>query len=676
MERLTELAKRVNLEANYNIIDILEFHNILKYLIGNHHHQVLSEQQVKDAKAKIYQIIPPFFKNETKEDIIDDFKRMFGPNNIENLDEIDKKIKDGTLEHDGEKNYILQYREDYLECFEKYKLTETIDEESFEKVAQDIELSLWLFLKTDYFVQNYPQMMKNLFLKNSSNFELLLSNYTSDFTGNKTKYHIPENITKGEMYQFCLDYIDSEACNSNYLKLIEQGVQGIKELTIDGKLKLSAKKKNEEIEKKHFYNDDGTFVNSGFSQKIVVHTQKKDYDNEISKVKALIETDWLKDNKEPETLLNYLMYLEDFFTTNGILNLCSFPNCEASVFERFLGVKSKKHYETSHTFSIKNGLLLLSFQVIEDFLKKELDTRVEDLINYFFTKYSEENFQINWLSLDFAKQDEKMNIQTKNLFTVEEHIRKQWNLLVEEKEIEKDLFELENTPKINALKSLLDKKYVYTNSKNKDVPRILNLLFSDQSGIRYINENLTEENFFMLMLKNKVNKNKLLNYQHQDIDFLIDKQVISVDEEDFLCLTNKQLRRIIIFSSIYRFGVIHYCHILDSMTIMTLETQKYEVDEMITDGILTFENKLFSKPEIDFFNYILNNSEFDNALALRNKYLHGSVIGDNYRDYLYILIILIVYVIKINDELILNEDIQNNNDENTENKKQKKESEI
>lgn len=674
MERLIELADSINLETDYNLIDILEFHNILKFFINKNYPQELSEQQVKDAKAKICQIVPPFFKNETKEDIINDFKYILDPKNIESLEEIDKKIKGGSLNHDSEKNYILQYREDYLECFEKYNLAERLDEDSLGEVFQDIELPIHILLETNYFIKNYPQLMEKLFLKNPNNIELLLNNYTSDFTGNKRKYYIPENITKGEMYQLCLDYIDNDFSNGNYLKLIEQGIQGIKELNIDGKLKLKAKKKNEEIEKKLFYSEDGTFINSGFSQKIVVHTQKKDYDNEISKVKSLIETDWLIENNEPETLLNYLMHLEGFFTSNWISNLCSFPNYEASVLERFLGVKSQKHYETSYSFSIKNSLLLLSFQAFENFLKKELNTRIEDLINYFFTKYSEENFQVNWLSLDFTKQDEKINIQTKNLFTVEEHIRKQWNLLVEEKEVDKDLFMLENTPRINALKSFLDKKYIYANQHNSDIQTILNLLFSDQSGITYINESLSEENFVMLMLKNRINKSDIINFHHQDIDLLIDKDVISIDENGFLSVTTKQLARVAILSNIYKFGVIHYYHALDNS--MILKIQQSEINEMITEDILTFENTLLSKPEADFFNYILNNSEYDNALGLRNEYLHGSVVDDNYRDYLYSLIILVVYVIKINDELTLNEEIQETNDEHTVNKDYKKEKEI
>lgn len=654
-DRIIQLIKEVNLENNYKLIDILEFRNVLSFFNDNNHFLDFSTQKVKDTKSKMYQIIISFFNDESPNDILDDFKYMFDP--------------------DNEEYNILQYRNDYLECFKEYNLAEKVKEEKIELVAQEINLSISLFLNTDYFDKNYPQAMKNIFLKNTSNFELLLNNYTKDFIGNKEKYHIPKKITKDEMYKFCLDYVDSEDCNCNYLKLIEQGIKGIKELIIDGKLKLHAKKKSEEIEKKIFTKDDSSFIKTVNSYKIAIYTQKEDYDKETANFKALIETDWLKKNKNPETLLTYFMYLENFFTPNWILNMCSYPSFEAPIFEKIFSVKSQNHYETSHYFALKNEIMLLMFRIMEDFLRKELNIRIEDLINYFFTKYSEENFRINWLSIEFAKKDENVKIQTINLFTVEEFIRKQWNLLVKEQEIDKDLLKFENTPRIKDLHSLLDKKYVYKNSENKDVPRILNLLFSSQSNIRYIDDNLKAENFVQLIKDKKVNKNNLHNYQHKEIDFLIDKQVISVDKDNFLYLTKKQERRILIFINIYKFGVIHYHYTLCSKKSMSLETQQNEVDEMITEGILISENSLLSKPETDFFNYVLNDSEFDNALALRNKYSHGSVVDNNFEDYLYILIILMVYVIKINEELTLNESIQRNRIENIKDKKTTKETE-
>ncbi|HDU8545420.1 TPA: hypothetical protein RG752_002770, partial [Enterococcus faecalis] len=188
--------------------------------------------------------------------------------------------------------------------------------------------------------------------------------------------------------------------------------------------------------------------------------------------------------------------------------------------------------------------------------------------------------------------------------------------------------------------------------------------------INYINENLSEDNFAMLILKNQINKNDLLNYQNQQIDFLISNNVISVNKKGFLYLTPKQSIRIIIFSNLYKFGVIHYYYAIDNM--MKLKLQQSEIDSMISEDILTYESTLFSKPEADFLNYILNNSEFDNALGLRNKYLHGSVVDDNYADYLYSLMILVIYTIQINNELTLNNEFRDNYEQNATNKKDRK----
>lgn len=639
-ERIFKLADSVCLDVNYRLIEIIEYHNLLKFLKDKDFSNISSGKDVDEYIPKINKLLSIYFHNKTKSDIVDDLKFMFDSCNSEGL-------------RGDERIIILNYQEDYLECFEKHNLSKKIDEASLEEVIQSLNIPARILLRTNYLYQKYPKLMKKVFLSDAKNFELLFDNYTDNYGGNKKKYYIPKNITKNEMYQLCQQYIENEIANVNYLKLIEQGIQDLTEMNIDGKLKLRAKEKIDKIEKAHLFNKDGTFISNGFSQEIVVYTRKEDYEKDKSEMKGLIDIDWLKENHEPETLLKYLMHLEYFFTKNWILNLCSFPSFESSIFEKVFGIKTKKHYETGYYFLLKNKLIQLCFQAFETFLKNGLDTRIEDLIHFFFTEYSEVNYQIKWLGLDFAKVDEKISIQIKNLFTVEEHIRKQWNLFVTENEIDRKLFEFENTPKIKDLRSLTDKKYIYTNTENKDIDQILKLLFSDQAGISYIDENLHEDFFYELMLKHSVNINMLNNYQTQSIDFLIDNNIISIDINGFLYLNIKQHNRIIILLSLYEFGVIHYYHNIQG--INTIKAQKIEIDEMIAEDILTFENTLFSKPEADFLNYILNNSEFDNALALRNKYLHGSVTDDKYEDYLYILIILIVYVIKINDDLILAE---------------------
>ena len=74
-------------------------------------------------------------------------------------------------------------------------------------------------------------------------------------------------------------------------------------------------------------------------------------------------------------------------------------------------------------------------------------------------------------------------------------------------------------------------------------------------------------------------------------------------------------------------------------------------------NIINFENSLFSKPECDYFNYYLNRASFNNGLNLRNNYSHGTQPnGDkdeniHKSNYMIFLRIVILIIIKINDEL-------------------------
>lgn len=77
------------------------------------------------------------------------------------------------------------------------------------------------------------------------------------------------------------------------------------------------------------------------------------------------------------------------------------------------------------------------------------------------------------------------------------------------------------------------------------------------------------------------------------------------------------------------------------------------LDEMVEKGKLARSSTLFSKPEVDYLNYALNKSSFSNGLDLRNKYLHATYLMDvavQYRDYIELLKIMVLIIIKINDE--------------------------
>ena len=71
-----------------------------------------------------------------------------------------------------------------------------------------------------------------------------------------------------------------------------------------------------------------------------------------------------------------------------------------------------------------------------------------------------------------------------------------------------------------------------------------------------------------------------------------------------------------------------------------------------------------SRPEADYFNYYLNKSEFNNGLDLRNRYIHGTQPSNDSSEeihkynYMIFLKLFILLIIKINDDLCINDSEQ------------------
>ena len=77
---------------------------------------------------------------------------------------------------------------------------------------------------------------------------------------------------------------------------------------------------------------------------------------------------------------------------------------------------------------------------------------------------------------------------------------------------------------------------------------------------------------------------------------------------------------------------------------------------MINSKDLRYQNSLFSIPEQNYLNYMLNKSEYSNGKDLRNKYNHSTYSLDkNQQEYDYneLLKIMAIIIIKINEEFDL-----------------------
>ena len=211
-DRLKEIIETCDDIEIRNILDILEEYNILKFIYNGIYPTALSNDQIKKAKIKFNKEVKQFFSMLTKEEILSYFKYFFSYN---------FKLSEGTsekIENESIDKERCKYREDFLECFERYKLEERINEVDLRKTIEKYEVVY--FLNTQFFINKYPNLMKDMFLAKIRNFEFLLDNYTDD----RVKRFIPQNITKDEMYKFCEQYIEYEFTNLNYIWMIRKGI--------------------------------------------------------------------------------------------------------------------------------------------------------------------------------------------------------------------------------------------------------------------------------------------------------------------------------------------------------------------------------------------------------------------------------------------------------------------
>lgn len=622
LERLKTVADSVD-PATYtpgNINDALELLNIVRFIDNGLFHREWEQSYTDSLKAKssaIKKLLGKYFGSLTTADIENEIK---------------------GLEQD--------YYENFIAIFAQYKLGDKVTEEEFDALLSGSGLSIWDILASKYLVEKYPDTVKERFLANPRNFETFLSNYT--YSHNKKMLYIPSNISKQEMLALCDSYVESDEANSNYLDILLKPIKGTeKYITIGAAMKLKIKKRAEEIQEKLFGD---LSSGGGLRISIAVLSSKEAYDKEMENSSstdmiAYIDSSWLEKHHDYPTILNNFQYLYELFSDDLISTMPSFPNKEMGVFERHMGVKTENSYTIGQYFGLKHQLTAGKMRMASELLSRH-DIRLEDVIDWFFSTYCKEEFSVEWLPLNMPSKDESIGNKTATLFRIEENIRTQYEVLVTEGAIDGEIVNMTNTPSLRSLPSFTTKKYAHLSDDDISLS-IMGLLYSDQSSIVYIDESKKGDTFVALITSHDLKLSDFHDYQRPRVQFLIDHGVIVADGDGILGY--KDIHELYIYKKLFAEGVIGYDH--------STEKVREALDNMQSKGRVTFQSSLFSTQESDYLNFVLNNSQFDNSWAIRNSYQHGTPVyksDDRYMfDYQMALLVLITYVIKINDELTL-----------------------
>ena len=618
MELVKNLAKK-----SYTINEILEFYNVIK--IYNPEYLQNKDEEIKD-----------FCKKTSKKlnFIIGNFCKKINSDNVARyLDDVE-----------------FNYTGDFFEMLDKYKIYVRLNKEIINDILDKKITYLHFILHNKNLVLSFDEIIREKMLCYEGSAQMLLDEYEINHFNNYEHYIFPKSLTNDDKNKILINYINSNFANINYLRLI-MNFKSISELDIFDKTKLLAKRIAKKQEDKFFKENKGIEVSTLVEFKENQNDAVK-YEIDGENWKFSYSIDWIKQNiNDNSTLLNNFIYLFEYVDEQMRWNLVSKENM-MDVIEKIINTHSKRDYVTGMAFNRLNLLSDIQMQGYYTQLRK-MNVRIEDLLNWFFKQYLEEQFGIKNYNILLPSSGSNYLEKCRTILPEIDSCLKQFNYLVEDGEIDPELLQISSTHLFfENVKSLLKNKYVYPYGNEYEI--ISYCLFSNQCMLNY-NErkNKSYGSFYIRLLNEKVSKDEIVKYEQESLQKLIDFECVYINREGYITIRNKE--RISILYDLYINGVVSYWKINDSM-------QK-EIDDLVEKGILKFESTLFSRLEQNYLNYYLNKAKYTNSLDLRNMYEHGTQpFGDeeiHHKNYIIFLKLFVLIIIKINDELCIINEIHN-----------------
>lgn len=614
---LDKIIERINdnsIDKEWSLEDVIEFFNILKYM------QVERFAEYIQEKTNVICI-----------DYIKKIKAEIGKFIGCNKSVIISKYYDINFEG----------TEDFLEVIEIYGVYKDIPDFEFKMFLDNDNVPLYMVLKYKKIVDYFDYIVKDKIMSNSYNAETILSK----FLDNKD-LHLPPSLTEKDILKLVDDYIeiDTERININFLRKIIHFPTGTG-LNITDKIKLHAKRREKEESEKVF--SQGTGIKSSVSisyEKGLDEAIKFNTIGNGTDVSIVVNCDWIEENKDYSTLWNNFIHLFDIVDDKGLLTIVSKEN-ELSTLESAFMPSAKYLYRTSFRFNFKE---MTANAQINSYIQElnVLGIRIEDMIEWFFNEYLSVEFSVSDFIIKMPSSSSSYFEKCRTILPEIDRIFKQYNVLIEDREIDQELIQISSSSvKVKEVKSFISCKYIYPIGEWYKTATFL--LLSDQSHLFYLpDKNEKYKNFLDLIMRDNVRKNDFQEYQIKKMNWLFDNGVVIENEEGFIKIAD--IKTIFILKELYYENVLNYYHYEPSL--------RGVIDSLMQKEIVFFESSLLTRNEQDYFDFYLNKSKFTNGYDIRNRYLHGTNVNDENQyksDYYSILKLIIIIIIKINDDLCL-----------------------
>ena len=586
---------------NQTLLDVIEMHNVLKYLPAT---TIANDDEVDTFKKAAKGIIGSYVSRKELDGLSTEYEALYN-----------------------------HYKEDFWEIFVDYQLIKKTTVPQFQDFIERNNVYIVLLLQEKAICDKYHVPLKKILLKEPKNFELFLSKYDSD---SARDYEFPHNISNDEINDWARRYCEWEDANPNYLLQLSLW-SSHHQKKIDDRIILKAKRARE-VQLNKYFDGKGGFswsLEVGFVPDIPTGFRFESTNGTGFKVN--FDKTWLDEERDYPTLMNNFIYHFGFFDLMGRFLLIGSQHSSESLFD-IIQTKSKHGYNTSLDFKIKRIYFGLTFQAYFDYLAFEsLD--LEELYAFCYNELFQSAYNVKGFSCNPSPKENGFYDRCKLLIPEMDSVLKQFDFYQRYGEIDADLFEMQSkTTGYREIQSLQERKYIYLNSE--DAKTISKLLFDSGSSL-----SSGEGSFYEQIL----NGATLDDFAERRIgivlDYLENNNVIGYEAQNRIYF--KDLVLIRAYRTIWESG---YCSLFDFSDAFLAKVQQ-EVEK----GNLRYGNTLFSEQESDYISYVMDDKKFSNTLAIRNKYTHGSFSKRSAHEhkghYMELMLIMLLYTVKINGEL-------------------------
>lgn len=621
LKEIEKLLLGIDFEQDFEINDLIEFYNIKLHFDNSLFLNSWDDQTKTKFLENIevcWLLVKDFWRNINDDNILPYFEQV-----------------------------EFQYRRNFWELIYVFAIYKEITSEAFDKILLNYPNEIRSILKKEKIVTRFSNEIRLFLLGYPESAELFLTNTEEYHSQAESKYIFPKCLTVEDRENIVIDYLSSENPNLNYVSLIEVS----KDLKLSPKTRLLAKRVNKRLTENLL--ESNLSSSQVFGVEIGLDKDQKEaaiYSNKDNTFRILYSDSVLNNLLEKECLTLLFSRLFDYTDIQGLITLVSKIN-ELDTLENVF-MRSKNGYHKGYVFSKKDMLSLSQLILVQHQLKIK-NKSLEDLFKKHFLNIAVYDKELQKIRFEFPSENLTFIEKIRAIAPELESLLKQYQHFIDDGEIDFELIELSSNPlNFSQLKSRVRNKYIYA-IQNSKIMELYYYFFSNQGMLHYVEPHKEKyENFYSLLVNEDISLDSFEDYQKELINKLLLEDYLFTDKSGFLKIQNPRL--LFLIGELYNNEVLSYWHFPLSF--------REQIDMMIQDKLLYSESSLFTLQEIKYFNYCLNKKDFTDGLDLRNKYLHGTnttLEKDNEMDYYMLLRLVILVLLKIEDDLSLYQESTN-----------------